>query len=184
MCKLLPKVIMTVQRTTTVGGLQCDISKWHQLRLDGSSTRLCTSLAEDKNIPYSDKALANTKEEQLGYGPKSEFKCINSDSSTDNSDNDVFFYEAEIRAIDMEEREAQIQTEILANTEGELYRYNPKIKYEPLKRYDVPRFVFSEDSSTDCSDIESEAKMKPWLNTEPGRFDPWLRGQLGCGAKQ
>lgn len=157
-----------VQRATTVVELRHDISIWHRMRLNGSPTRLCTSLAEDKNLPCSDKALANTKEEQLGNLPKLMYKFLHTDSSDDDSDSDCSeLYEAEVKAIAMAEEEAQIQKEILANyKEGELYCYNPNIKYEPLKRYDVPRFVFSEDSSSDLSDLESNAQNETMAEEE------------------
>lgn len=96
------------------------------------------------------------------------YKFLHTDSSDDDSDSDCSeLYEAEVKAIAMAEEEAQIQKEILANyKEGELYCYNPNIKYEPLKRYDVPRFVFSEDSSSDLSDLESNAQNETMAEEE------------------
>lgn len=44
----------------------------------------------------------------------------------------------------MGEEEAQAEKEIIAKyKEWKLYRYDPSIKYEPLKQFDVPRFVVS-----------------------------------------
>lgn len=52
-----------------------------------------------------------------------------------------------------EEETSTHEDKILAGTEDEqLFHYDPRIKYEPLKRYVVPRFAFCDTSSTDWSD--------------------------------
>ncbi|KAK1358088.1 hypothetical protein POM88_051344 [Heracleum sosnowskyi] len=58
---------------------------------------------------------------------------------------------------------AQIQKDkFVAGTKDEqLFCYNPNIRYEPLKKYIVPRFAFFDSSSTDwstSSDSECEAE--------------------------
>ncbi|KAK1383424.1 hypothetical protein POM88_021159 [Heracleum sosnowskyi] len=166
-CKLLPKVITIVQRSTTIVAVPYDASIWQWLRLNGATKRLSTSLAEDKNIPCSDKTPPNTKGEQHdyyeAYGPKEILRLSTTDSSTDDSDCDANEanerFDALFKAITTAIEEAETQKEILAKCkDGELFCYDPTIKYEPLKRYNVPRFVFSEDSSTDWSDSESDAE--------------------------
>lgn len=61
----------------------------------------------------------------------------------------------------MGEEEALNEMEILAKyKEEELYRYDPSIKYEVLRRFDVTKFVVSEDSSTELSHSESDTQTE------------------------
>lgn len=161
-CKVLPKVITAVQRAITVVEPCYDILIWHRLRLDGFRTRCCTSLAEDKNIPCSDKTLVNPKEEQPDYYSRIRvYKFLHTDSSTDSDSDGCERLEAELKAIAMGEEEALNEMEILAKyKEEELYRYDPSIKYEVLRRFDVTKFVVSEDSSTELSDSESDTQTE------------------------
>ncbi|KAK1357743.1 hypothetical protein POM88_050999 [Heracleum sosnowskyi] len=68
------------------------------------------------------------------------------------------------------ETETQVETEIMAEEEDkipkdeQLFRYDPSIKYEPLKRYVVPRFAFCDTSSTDWSD---SADSSAFSESEP-----------------
>ncbi|KAK1369561.1 hypothetical protein POM88_035653 [Heracleum sosnowskyi] len=190
--KALPKVTMAVQRAVVLVDLKDYILFGRWLQLANIPRHLCTIRAEDKQIPYSGKSLAQTKEKQgWRYDPTIKYKASrpsdiplcwfyssDSDSETNTKPppkDDVYKFvnlsdwtdsetetetenetetetetEHEVEDILMTEEEAQAQIDkLFAGTKKEeLYRYNPNIKYEPLKRYDVPRFAFSDDDST------------------------------------
>lgn len=183
-CKALPRFTMAVQRATALVDVRDYILFGHWLQLDNFPRHLCTSRAEDNQIPYSSQSLAQTKEKQgWRYDPTIKYKasrpcdvplCLfyssDSDSETNTKPppkNDVYKslsgdtsdwsdYETETETeleeehVCMTEEEAQAQIDkLLAGTKkDDLYRYNPSIKYEPLKRYDVPRFAFSGDDDS------------------------------------
>lgn len=67
-----------------------------------------------------------------------------------------------------EEDEAQTsQDKFLCETKNkQLFRYNPSVKYEPLKRYIAPRFAFFDSSSTDWSACESECETQTMVRKE------------------
>lgn len=52
----------------------------------------------------------------------------------------------------MAEEEAYKNRILAGAKDGDLFCYEPSVKYEPLKRYIVPRFAFFDSSSTDWSD--------------------------------
>lgn len=233
-CNVLPNVITTVRRATSLVGLQDDISEWCRSPLDNSPRRLCSTQTEDKHIPFSTgKTLAQTKKEQRWwYDPTIKYEALRqcavpryayydvsatdwSDASASASDSEIetetmagdkvqnqnekilagakeeqlFHYDSDINyelpkeLADLEtygaesdsqaeaetETETEIMTEVQTRREkilagikdDELFCYNPNIEYEPIKRYALPRFAFSDSSSTDWSaSSESESEME------------------------
>ncbi|KAL8123837.1 uncharacterized protein LOC141717854 isoform X1 [Apium graveolens] len=176
-CKVLPKVIKKVKQAATLVDLQDDISSiWGWLRLDGSKRQLCTSREEEKQIPNSGKTLAQSKREQCWrYDPTIKYEAVRrfavpryAYDSSDWSDSSDCEYEN----VYMAGKEAQTEKDNLlavtkkeqvAGTEEEqLFYHDPSIKYKPLSRYIVPKFAFSDTSSTDWSestDSESDTEL-------------------------
>lgn len=181
-CKVLPKVISKVRPAATVVDLHEDISLirgWP--RLDGSRRRLCTSQEEDKHVPYSGKTLAQTKKEQCWrYDPTIKYEALRRyavpryayDSSywSDSSDCEVenVYMAGEEGYLALKEAQTEkekifgvTKEELVGAEEEQLFCHDPSIEYKPLKRYIVPRFAFSDTSSTDWSestDSESETE--------------------------
>lgn len=168
-CKVLPKVITKVRRAATLVELQHDISSiWGWPR-----RRLCTSQDEDKHVPCSGKTLTQTKKEQCWrYDPTIKYEALRQyavpryayDSSdwSDSSDcevenvymagNDAQTVKDKISVVTKEEQ-------VVGTEEEQLFCHDPSIEYKPLRRYIVPKFAFSDTSSTDWSDsTDSESE--------------------------
>ncbi|XP_063943242.1 uncharacterized protein LOC108205704 isoform X6 [Daucus carota subsp. sativus] len=126
-----------------------------------------------------DETLAGTS----GKEPRSYIRyegrriCISDDSddSTDWYDSESGSDSSTFGSADDETMAEEAQTQkdetLNVNEEEELYHYDSSIKYEPLKTYAVPRFSFSDDFSTDCSDsssfaLDSETENEPMAEHE------------------
>ncbi|KAK1357996.1 hypothetical protein POM88_051252 [Heracleum sosnowskyi] len=74
--------------------------------------------------------------------------------------------EPETKTETMAEEEAHKNKNLAGAKDEHLFCYEPNIKYEPLKRYIVPRFAFFDSSSTDWSDSSSFSDSETETETE------------------
>ncbi|KAK1358009.1 hypothetical protein POM88_051265 [Heracleum sosnowskyi] len=112
--------------------------------------------------PKVDKFFSETTQKQLyvnEYKTKTETeKETETETATENR--------TEIETETMAEEGAHNGNILAGTKDKQLFGYDPSIKYEPLKRYIVPRFAFFDSSSTDWSDSSSSAFSDSESETE------------------
>lgn len=122
------------------------------------SSLMLVSGPEEEEQPKRDKYHSNFKQIfSKTNDTKAEVKIL-ADTKT----------ERETKTETMAEGEAYINRILAGAKDGPIFCYEPSVKYEPLKRYIVPRFAFFDSSSTDwssSSDSETEAETEAETET-------------------
>ncbi|KAK1358115.1 hypothetical protein POM88_051371 [Heracleum sosnowskyi] len=131
------------------------------------------TMAEDKAQNQNENILAGAKEEQLFHYDSDNIYEL----PKELADLETYRAESDSQAEAEMETETEILTEVQTHREKilagikdeELFCYNHNIEYEPIKRYALPRFAFSDSSSTDwsaSSESESETEAKSMATDE------------------
>lgn len=169
------------------GLLQDNALTWHQPQLHGLPRRLCTSRAEHKQVLYSGKTLAQTKEKnRWQYDPAIKYEAYARSAvpiyAYDEAITHGYYSDSETEA--MAEGTHTQKGRIFAGTNKEVIcSSEPSIKYGPLLPFDAPRLsrveYSSSDSNTDGSDSDFEFITPSKTRAEGGtkeeelyRYDP------------